>query len=98
VFYASAENNFIFKENYVLQWGIPQINLQPKLNVPDPIYPQHHDNSAISMDMCYNANSFAFRKNFEHYHRWKTALCQGQSEVMVMEEIFYKTQVHLEHV
>jgi hypothetical protein len=20
------------------------------------------------------------RKNFEHYHRWKTALCQGQSE------------------
>jgi len=23
VFYASAENKFIFKENYLLQWGIP---------------------------------------------------------------------------
>ncbi len=79
-FYASAENKFIFKENYVLQWGIPQSNLQPKLNLPAPIFSQHNDNSAIPMDMCDNPNTFAFRKNFKYHHQWKTALCQGQSE------------------
>jgi len=73
VFYASAENKLMVKENYALQWGILQNNLQSKLNFLAPIRPQHHDYSAIPMDMCYNANSFAFRKNFEHYHRWKKA-------------------------
>jgi len=32
------------------------------------------------MDKCYKEDSFTIRKNSEHYHRWKTALCQGQSE------------------
>jgi hypothetical protein len=80
VFYASAENKFIFKENYVLQWGNLQNDLQPKFYFPVPIYTQHHDYSAIPVDNCYKTNSFTIRKNFEHYHRWKTALCQGQSE------------------
>ena len=80
VFNAFAENKFIFKENYVLQWGNLQNNLQPKFNVPVPISAQHHDYSTIPMDKCYKTDSFAIRKNFEHYHRWKTALCQGQSE------------------
>jgi hypothetical protein len=80
VFYASAENKFIFKENYVLQWGNLQNNLQPKLNFPVPIPAQHHDYSAIPMDKCYKKNSFTIRQYFEHYQRWKTALCQGQSE------------------
>jgi len=80
LFYAFAENKFIFKENYVLQWGNPQIDLQPKLNFPVLIHTQHHVNSTIPMDKCYEIDSFAIRKNFKHYHRWKTALCQGQSE------------------
>jgi len=80
VFHAFAENKFIFKENYVLQWGIPQNDLQPKLDLSVPIYTQHHDNSAISMDKCYKTDSFTIWKNFEHSHRWKTAFCQGQSE------------------
>jgi hypothetical protein len=80
VFNAFAENKFIFKENYVLQWGNLQNNLQPKFNFPVPISAQHHDYSTISMDKCYKTDSFAIWKNFEHYHRWKTALCQGQSE------------------
>jgi len=80
VFHASAENKFIFKENYVLQWGNLQSYLQPKFNFPVPIYTQHHDCSAIPMDCCYKTNSFTIWKNFEHYHRWKKALCKGQSE------------------
>jgi len=70
----------IVKENYVLQWGNLQNNLQPKFIFPVPIYTQHHDYSAIPMNKCYNTDSFTIRKNFEHYHRWKTALCQVQSE------------------
>jgi hypothetical protein len=80
VFNAFAENKFIYKENYVLQWGNLQNNLQPRLHFPVPIHTQHHVNSAIPMDKCYKKNSLTFGKNFEHYHRWKTALCQGQSE------------------
>jgi len=80
VFNAFAENKFIFKENYVLQWGNLQNYLQPEFIVPAPIPTQHHDYSAISMDKCYKTNSFTIWKNFEHYHRWKTALCQGQSQ------------------
>jgi len=80
VFYASAENKLIFKENYVLQWGILSKNLQPKHCFPSPIHSQHNDNSAIPMDTCNNTNSSAFWKNFEHYDRWKKALCKGQIE------------------
>ncbi len=90
MFYASAENKFIIKENYVLQWGILQKTFNQNLSLPAPINSQHNDNNAIPMDMCNNANSFAFRKNFEHYHQ-----CQGQSEWLWKK--IYMTKVHLEH-
>ena len=80
VFNAFAENKFIFKENYVLQWGNLQNDLQPKFNLLVPIFAQHHDYNITSMDKCYKKNSCPIRKYFEHYHRWKTALCQGQNE------------------
>ena len=50
LFYAFAENKLIFKENYVLLWGILQDHPQPKLSLLALIHSQHHDNSAIPMD------------------------------------------------
>ncbi len=80
VFNAFAENKFIFKENFVHQWGNLQNDLQPKFNLPVPIFAQHHDYNITSMDKCYKTDSLAIWKNLKHHHRWKTALCQGQSE------------------
>jgi len=67
VFFAFAENKLIFKENYVLQWGIPQDHLQLKLRLLALIHSQHFGDCVIPMDMCDNANTLTFRKNFEHY-------------------------------
>jgi len=68
MFNASNENKLIIKENYVLQWGILQENLQPKLRLPPPIHTQHIENSVVPPDMCNNENSFTLWKNFEHYY------------------------------
>jgi hypothetical protein len=47
LFNAFAANKFIFKKNYVLQWGILQNLLQPKFCLPAPIQTQPFVHSAI---------------------------------------------------